>query len=75
MTTKAEVLKSIRAKCLDCSCYQDNEIKFCPITQCALFPFRFGKDPNPAKGGTFGNRRVTPKHAVQASPAAETSSR
>ena len=45
--TKAEILKAIRAKCLDCMCGQANEVKLCPITKCDLYPLRFGKDPHP----------------------------
>ena len=45
--TKGEILKAIRQNCLDCMCDQANEVKLCPITKCALFPFRFGKDPRP----------------------------
>lgn len=41
-------LKSIRAKCLDCSCWQPKEIKLCPLVECSLYPFRFGKNPNRA---------------------------
>lgn len=39
-------IKAIRAKCLDCSCGSANEVKLCPITECPLFPYRFGKNPN-----------------------------
>jgi len=39
-------LKAIRAKCMDCMCEQPKEIKLCPITDCSLYPFRFGKNPN-----------------------------
>jgi hypothetical protein len=38
-------MKAIRAKCLDCSCYQPKEIRECPITKCALWPYRLGKRP------------------------------
>lgn len=38
-------LKAIRAKCLDCMCDSSNEVKLCPITDCSLYPFRFGKNP------------------------------
>ena len=38
-------LKAIRAKCLDYSCWQVKEVKLCPVTKCALYPFRFGKNP------------------------------
>ena len=48
MTTKATLLQAVRAKCLDCSCYQPSEVRLCPATRCALWPFRLGKDPNPS---------------------------
>lgn len=38
-------VKAIRAKCLECSCGAVSEIKKCLITNCALFPFRLGKNP------------------------------
>lgn len=38
-------LKAIREKCLDCSCGSRKEVELCPISKCALFPFRFGKNP------------------------------
>ena len=39
-------IKSIRAKCLDCSGYQPKEIRNCPMTDCFLYPYRMGKNPN-----------------------------
>lgn len=42
-------VKAIRAKCLDCSCGSSDEVKACPIKDCALYPFRFGKNPYRAK--------------------------
>ena len=38
-------LKAIRAKCIECSCGQKNEVKLCPVTGCPLYPFRIGKNP------------------------------
>ena len=38
-------IKAIRAKCLDCSCDSSNEVRMCTITDCPLYPFRFGKNP------------------------------
>lgn len=35
--------KAIRAKCMNCMCGQRKEIAECPITDCALYPYRFGK--------------------------------
>lgn len=42
-------LKAIRLKCLECSCGSSNEVKLCPVTKCALYPFREGHNPNIAK--------------------------
>src|SRR5262245_40670350 len=39
------VLKAIRRKCLDCSGGSHAEVADCLVRQCALFPFRFGKNP------------------------------
>ena len=44
-TTKSDLLKIIRRKCLDCVCYQPREIELCPTERCALWPYRMGKDP------------------------------
>jgi hypothetical protein len=54
LTTKSEILRSIRAKCLDCSCYQPVEIKNCHLEGCALWPFRMGRDPAPHPGSVRG---------------------
>lgn len=47
-------IKAIRAKCLDCMCGQAREVRLCPITRCALFPYRMGHRPrmdNDAENG------------------------
>ncbi len=38
-------MKAIRAKCLDCSCGQVKEVRECPVTTCALWPYRMGRRP------------------------------
>jgi hypothetical protein len=38
-------LRAIRLKCLDCVCHQEKLIRECPITACALWPYRMGKYP------------------------------
>lgn len=38
-------VKAIRAKCLDCCCNSQNEVKLCTTKNCPLYPFRFGKNP------------------------------
>ena len=58
MTTKSAIPKTIRAKCLDCSCYQPQEVKFCPVQTCDLWPFRFGKDPSPSRRGFAAKHSV-----------------
>ena len=41
-------LKAIREKCLDCVCDAAVEVRRCVCTDCPLFPFRFGRNPNRA---------------------------
>lgn len=38
-------LEAIRAKCLDCSCGVSSEVKRCPVGDCPLYAFRFGRKP------------------------------
>lgn len=38
--------KAIRAKCLECCCGNVHEVRLCPCSDCPLYPFRFGKNPN-----------------------------
>ena len=42
-------VKSIRAFCLDCGNGQPKEVRLCPNTECPLYPFRMGKNPNRAR--------------------------
>ena len=39
-------IKSIRKKCLECSCGSYKEIRLCPVTGCPLYPYRMGSRPN-----------------------------
>ena len=47
--TKSELLKLVKAKCLDCCCDQPKEVALCPIERCPLYSVRLGKDPNKRK--------------------------
>ncbi len=49
-------LKAIRAKCMDCTCYQPKEIRECHITKCPLWPYRMGKRPTTESPGVLGVR-------------------
>ena len=42
-------MKAIREKCLECCCGSSQEVKLCVIQDCALYPFRLGKNPNRQK--------------------------
>ena len=42
-------LKAIRKHCLDCCCDQSKEVRLCPCTDCPLYLYRFGKNPNRSK--------------------------
>ena len=53
MTTKAAILRAVKGKCDDCSCYQPREVKLCTVNTCTLWPFRFGKDPSPSSSRGF----------------------
>ncbi|MCL4547623.1 MAG: hypothetical protein M1495_03550 [Bacteroidetes bacterium] len=39
-------IKAIRTKCLDCTVHQPKEVRHCPVDDCTLYPYRFGKNPN-----------------------------
>ncbi len=39
-------VKAIKKNCLDCSGGSKKEIRVCVITECPLYPFRMGKNPN-----------------------------
>lgn len=45
MVYRTSAVKAIREKCLDCSEGNSNEVRWCPVTKCPLYPFRFGKSP------------------------------
>ena len=39
-------LRAIRLKCLDCVLGSAQEVQLCPSTDCPLWRFRLGKNPN-----------------------------
>ena len=47
-------VKAIRLKCLDCCCSSPKEITLCPVHDCSLYPYRFGRRPG------AGKREMTP---------------
>ena len=59
---KLTPVKAIRAKCLDCSAGQPSEVRYCPVTDCPIFIYRFGKNPNRKgigkKMGSFSEKPI-----------------
>ena len=53
-------MQAIRAKCLDCMCGQANEVKQCPCSDCPLYEYRTGHNPNRA------GREMTPEQRAAA---------
>ena len=51
MTTKAEILRSIRANCIDCCVGSAAEVRKCHLQECILWPFQFGRYPKSEKLG------------------------
>ena len=48
---KITPIKAIREKCMDCCCWQINEVRECLSEECALHPFRMGKTGTHANKG------------------------
>ena len=45
--TGRRALKAIRAKCLDCTCWQESEVRNCVVDSCPLWPYRNGRMVSP----------------------------
>lgn len=39
-------IRAIREKCVDCCGGQRHEPKWCPVSECALWPYRLGSRPS-----------------------------
>ena len=39
-------IQAIKAYCLGCMCGSKSEVTLCPVTDCELYPFRLGRNPN-----------------------------
>lgn len=77
MTTKAELLRAIREKCLDCCVHQSKEVRLCPVYKCALHSFRMGKDPHRSPNRGYAKSRAytgnSEQHPLKRNPAASCS--
>ena len=59
-------LKAIRAKCRDCCCESRKGVRWCPLTNCPLWPYRFGLRPETALK-RYGAEVMTPDRMPDAS--------
>ena len=39
------IFKGVRKKCIECVCGSAHEVRMCHISDCPLWPFRFGRNP------------------------------
>jgi len=54
MSKKLTPLRAIRAKCLDCVCFQPSEVRLCASSACPLYPYRDGHNKKrQGMGGVF----------------------
>ena len=49
---------AVRAKCLECCCYDANEVRKCVSVDCPLWPFRMNKNPFASAIAKADGRRV-----------------
>ena len=52
------LIKAVRAKCLDCCGGNKSVIPVCGISNCPLYPFRLGKNPNRTRNMTDEQRQA-----------------
>lgn len=53
-------LEAIKQNCFDCAGGQRKEVQLCPVLTCALYPFRFGKNP-------YRTRNMTEQQKIELS--------
>lgn len=56
----APIMKVIRKKCLNCCGYQVGEVRKCAATDCALWPYRMGKNPFRSDKARKANKTLPP---------------
>lgn len=61
MPSKSALFKAIKEKCLDCSAGSKADVRLCPCQNCALFPYRFGKNSKLPSLDTFDKKSLDNK--------------
>lgn len=59
-------VKAIREHCVDCCGGSSNEVKLRTVEKCALFPFRFGKNPYRTKREFTYEQKAIMRERMQA---------
>jgi len=44
-------LEAMRINCIECSGGSYKNVRLCPIEECTLYPYRFGRNPRRARNG------------------------
>lgn len=57
---KNSPLMAIRAKCLDCCCNIEAEVRKCTVKTCPIHPFRMGRKPTSKSPGSIAKVKDTP---------------
>ena len=65
MTTKAELLRTIRLNCIDCMGGHPGYVKECTSGNCRMYPFRMGADPRPNQAKAELARRMNAQKPTQ----------
>lgn len=52
-------LKAIHTNCIECGGGSSKAVRKCHITDCVLYPYRLGKNPN--RKGVGGNKNLNSK--------------
>ena len=63
-------VKAIRKHCLECA-GSSKEVTLCPIQECPLYPFRFGKNPFHSRTWTEEQRQAVAERFAAARAANE----
>lgn len=66
MEKPMSLMKAVRAKCLDCCGGNKSVIPVCGISNCPLYPFRLGKNPNRTRNMTDEQRQAASERMKKA---------
>ena len=65
MDRQTSPVKAIRKHCLECA-GSSKEVTLCPIQECPLYPFRYGKNPFHSRTWTEEQRQAVAERFAKA---------